>query len=415
MVQAMYQILFVTTDEKGRNKMQKITLKVQSFRRLPNPYKDTADNFPQMFYAMCDVTNLPDEFPMDTNPREQNLKTGVAKRIRESLEAEAERNFFLLNRGILLSVKEVTYTNASNELCLVFEDSDVHGNVDGGHTYKIIKELKNKVTPGTQFVKLEILTGVEDIFTKLASARNTSVQVQIKSIAELEKRFEIIKSIVQQDAIIADRLSFKQNEGGEIDISEILAILNLFNLYEYPNNQTENYPIQSYSGNAKCTERYINTHKELGESIENHYVKMTTILPDILKLYNKLEIKMSDYYAEGNQGGRYGGVKGVSGKSGGQKYFSKIYGQEMDFSTPTGFIYPILGAFRSLVKIKEDGYYDWAIDPFATMDKLGKDLVCTTVDRSRSLGNNPQSVGKDRGHWRTLYITVKMHLMEQQL
>jgi AIPR protein. len=286
--------------------------------------------------------------------------------------------------------------------------------VDGGHTYKIIKELKDKTTPGTQFVKLEILTGVEDIFTKLAAARNTSVQVEDKSIAELEKRFEIIKTVLQNDSTIIGRLSFKQNEDGAIDISEVLAILNLFNLSEYPNNQTDNYPIQSYSGRAKCTERYINAHKKYEAGIDNPYVKMSTIIPDILKLYNKLEVKMNEYYTAGSPGGRYGSVKGVSGGVGRQEQFSKIYGQKMDFSTPTGFIYPILGAFRSLVVIKEDGYYDWAIDPFATMDKLGKDLVGTTVDRSRTLGNNPQSVGKDRGNWHTLYLTIKMHLLEQQ-
>ena len=392
--------------------MQKITFKVQSFRKLPNPYKDAAEGAPQMYYAMCDVTELPDEFPMATNLREQNFGTDVSKRIHASLREEAERNFFLLNRGILLSVKDAAYTNASGELSLVFEDDEVHGNVDGGHTYKIIQELKSQTTPGTQFVKLEILTGVEGVFTKLAAARNFSAQVPITSHAELEKRFDLIKDVLEPS--VNERIAYKQNEKGEMDISEILAILHLFNLLEYPNNQTEYHPISSFSGRTTCAKRYINIHKEHGTNIENPYVRMTTIMRDILKLYNQLEIKMGDYYAEGNPGGKYGKVKGVSGEKGDKKYVSKIYGQKMDYSTPTGFIYPILGAFRSLVTIGEDGYYRWAIDPFVTMDKLGKELVCTTVDRSRTLGNNPQSVGKDSGHWKTLYITVKMYLMERQ-
>jgi len=392
--------------------MQKITFKVQSFRKLPNPYKDAPEGAPQMYYAMCYVTELPDEFPMATNLREQNLNTEVAKRVQASLREEAEQDFFLLNRGILLSVKNATYTNANGELSLVFEDDEVHGNVDGGHTYKIIQKLRGEATPGAQFVKLEILTGVEAVFTKLAAARNYSVGVPVTSHAELEKRFELIKAVLEDS--VNRRISYKQNEKGEIDISEILAILHLFNLLEYPNNQTEHHPISSFSGRTICAKRYINIHKEHGTSIENPYVRMTTIMRDILKLYNKLETQISTYYSEGNQGGRYGGVKGVSGKGGEGKYASKIYGERMDYSTPTGFIYPILGAFRSLVVVGEDGYYDWAIDPFATMDKLGKELVCTTVDRSRTLGNNPQSVGKDSGHWKTLYITVKMYLMERQ-
>jgi len=392
--------------------MQKITFKVQSFRKLPNPYKDVSDESPQIYYAICDVTEIPDDFPMETNPREQNLNTSVAKKIERSLSEESEMNFFLLNRGILLSVKEVKHENAKGEISVVFEDLEVHGNVDGGHTYEIIKSHKNKTTPGTQFVKLEILTGVEDVFTKLASARNTSVQVADKSIAELEQRFEIIKGVL--DKKIVERIAFKQNEKGEIDISEILAILNLFNLHEYPNNQTEDYPIQSYSGKATCTKRYIEMHEKLGESVENPYVKMKKIIPGIFMLYNQLETRMADYYSQGNFGGRYGSIKGVSRRIDKSKFSSKFYGQDMDYSTPTGFIYPILGAFRSLIVVDKEGYYSWAMNPFDVMDTLGKELVGTTIDRSRTLGNNPQSVGKDKGNWRTLFITVKMYLMEQR-
>lgn len=392
--------------------MKKITFPVSSFRRIPNPYSGSTDGVAQMYFAVCDATEIPEDIPMETNPRDQNLKTGVAKKIKASLEAEAERSFYLLNRGLVLSAKEVAYSNAKNELTIVFEDDEVHGNIDGGHTYKIIKELKNKVTPGAQYVKIEILTGVEDIFAQLAAARNTSVQVQDKSIAELEDRFEIIKKILENEPKIMERVIYKQNADGDIDITEILSILNLFNLDEYPNNQTENYPIQSYSGKAKCTDRYIKLHQTCGESINNPYVKMSFIIIDVLKLYNRLETNISDYYAQGTQGGRYGRIKGVSGNAGEGKHSSKFFMQPMDFSTPTGFIYPILGAFRALLEEKADGYYTWKMDPFEVMDILGKELVCTTVDRSRTLGNNPQSVGKDRGHWRTLYLTVKMFVLE---
>ena len=392
--------------------MLEINFQANSFRRLPNPYKGAPEDAPQMFYALCDVTNIPDNIPMDTNPREQNLNKSVPKQIRNSLGGEAERDFYLLNRGILLSVKDVKYKNTTGELCLTFEDTSVHGNIDGGHTYRIIKELKNKTTPGMQFVKLEILTGVEDIFSKLAAARNTSVQVDISSIAELDDRFELVKKVLQDESHILKRLSIKQNEAGDIDITEILAILNLFNLSEYPNNQTESFPIQSYSGKATCTERYIKMHKTFQENIENPYVKMTPIMLDFFKLYEKLETNIGNYYAAANQGGKYGSTKGVSGAANSGRYFSKFFSRGMDYSTPTGFIYPILGAFRALIALKESQYYGWEMDPFAVMDQLGPKLVGATVDRSRTLGNNPQSVGKDRGHWQTLHMMIRMHFLE---
>lgn len=173
-----------------------LTFKVQSFRRIPNPYlkSEEGEKGAEMYIAICDVKDIPDNFPMETNPREQKMTTNVAKRIKESLLNASELNFYLLNRGILLSAKDVSYSNYSNEMTISFEDSEVHGNVDGGHTYRTILQYRDQLDRGQQYVKIEILTGIEGIFQSLAAARNTSVQVQDKSIAELEDRFDIIKN-----------------------------------------------------------------------------------------------------------------------------------------------------------------------------------------------------------------------------
>ena len=89
-----------------------------------------------------------------------------------------ELNFYLLNRGILLSAKDVSFNNYSNELTISFENCEVRGNVDGGHTYRTILQYRDQLDQGQQYVKIEILTGIEGIFQSLAAARNTSVQVQ---------------------------------------------------------------------------------------------------------------------------------------------------------------------------------------------------------------------------------------------
>ena len=65
----------------------------------------------------------------------------------------------------------------------------------------------------------------------------------------------------------------------------------------------------------------------------------------------------------------------------------------------------ILGSLRALVKV-ENGMYAWKPNPFQILDNIGKDLVETTVERSRTLGNSPQAVEKDAGNRKTLYITV---------
>lgn len=120
---------------------------------------------------------------------------------------------------------------------------------------------------------------------------------------------------------------------------------------------------------------------------------------------------MNNYYKEKNPNGKYGSTKGVSIAKNGQTFKSKFLGNDIDYLSPTGFIYPILGAFRALLK-EENGEYVWKRNPFAAADELGGELVATTVERSRTLGNNPQSVGKDSGHWKTLFMTIRLSLLE---
>ena len=95
-----------------------------TFRRIPNPYlkSEEGEKSAEMYIAICDVKDIPDNFPMETNPREQKMTTAVAKKIKESLLNTSELDFYLLNRGILLSAKEVSYSNYSNELTISFED-----------------------------------------------------------------------------------------------------------------------------------------------------------------------------------------------------------------------------------------------------------------------------------------------------
>ena len=80
---------------------------------------------------------------------------------------------------------------ACREVTIDFEDESCHGNIDGGHTYKILLENKDKVLE--QYVQFEVMTGVEAMIADLAEARNTSIAVDAKSMAELREKFDPIK------------------------------------------------------------------------------------------------------------------------------------------------------------------------------------------------------------------------------
>ena len=114
-------------------------------------------------------------------------------------------------------------------MILWLDDPEVHGNIDGGHTLRAILDAKSKNTlSADRYVFMEIIVGL-DSPVELAAARNTSVQVDLKSIAELENSFEVIKDAFK-DLPFADRIQYKMNEHyndsniSEIDVREIIAI-----------------------------------------------------------------------------------------------------------------------------------------------------------------------------------------------
>lgn len=391
-----------------------IIFKIKSFRKIPNPYylsDDGSMKGAEMYYIVCDVKDVPSNIPMDTNPREQKLTTAVAKKIRASLTTPGANNFYLLNRGLLLSAERVTFNSKNETVSVVFSDTGVHGNIDGGHTYKIIQECQPDLEYGQQYVKIEILTGVEDMFQELASARNTSTQVQDKSIAELYNRFDIIKKCINNESF-KDEVFFEENAEGSIDVSDILAILNLYNIDRYPD--LNDYAIVSYNGKKQCIDYYIKQHIENGETLLNPYVKMSKIMVDIFKLYDQLEVKARDYYGGAGSGKKYGLVVGVTKRKDGKPaYKTKFYKNNTDYITPNGFLFPIMGAFRALIDIDSEGYYCWKKDPFYVLDKVGADLMETTVDTSRTLGNNPNATGKNKTLWKNLYMCVAMETMHK--
>lgn len=389
-------------------KNTELEIKVDSFRKIPNPYKEGPGSASQMFTAICDVKDLPEELLewMETNPRKQNIRGGVAKKIKTSLSES--RDFHLLNRGILLSAYDVTYNNYDNKMKLVFTDPEVHGNVDGGHTLRVILENRDELEDGIQYVKLEILTGVEGIFEDLAAARNTSTQVQDKSIANLRDYFDLIKEVISTEEF-EDRVYFMENDDGDIDVGDILAILNLFNIDAYPG--MESFPTVSFSSRKKCIDNYINLYEKVQAGPENPYVKMKPVMVDIFKLYDFLESKMFDYYRAKNPAGKYGAVSGVVTPKDPRKMpKTKFYCKEISHGSPNGFLFPVLGALRALL-VEKDGKYEWTHNPFDILEKVGPDLVCTTVERSRTLGNDPVKVGKDTGNWQTLYMRVMFEAM----
>lgn len=379
-------------------------VKENSFRKLDDPFNSLAKKY--VFYVkICDV---PGGIPMATNPRDQRLTSGVAQAIQESLESN-DGYFHLKNRGIVLSAKSCTYNNQTKEVKIDFADSMLHGNIDGGHTYKIVCEHRDADLD--QYVQFEVMTGVEDIIEKLAEARNTSVQVDEKSMAELQQKFDPIKEGLEGMPFFS-RIAFKQNQQAfdeennkrlkMIDAREIVSIINMFNIDKF-NSMT--HPIRAYSSKAKMLELYL-------EDPES-YRRYVNIMPDIFDLYDAIEMEFATAFNE--TGGRYGRKKYSVYKDGKVIGSSKFGLHEIYYKIPDGLIYPTVAAFRSLVILNEQtGKYEWknGVNPITVWDKCKKNLTNQIMNFASAIGDNPNAVGKDSNIWNLAYMTV---LLQQEM
>ena len=362
---------------------KKITMfcKEKSFRKLEDPFDD-GTSIKYIFYVKVD--DVAEGIPMSTNPREQKLTSNVAKAIEDSLKSN-DGYFHLKNRGIVLSAGSVNYNNRSNEVTITFTDDLAHGNIDGGHTYRIVCEHKGENL--NQYVQFEVMVGVEDIIEQLAEARNTSVQVDVKSMSELANKFDPIKEGLEGMPFFK-RIAFKQNQvyvdpetnknSKMIDAREVVAIIEMFDVRRYSESS---HPLQAYSSKAKMLEYYLDDPE--------YFRKFVNIMPDIFDLYEAVEQDFADAY--NSNGGKYGRKK-YSGYKNDEVIGKTKFGQkDIRYRIPDGILYPIVAAFRTLVVYNEETEkYEWKNNknPISIWNEVKVNLSYKIMGLSMSIGGH---------------------------
>ncbi len=380
-----------------------LEFKAKSFKKMDSPLE--GENRKAKYVCYAKANTIPFELNnwLSTNPREQKMTTNVAKNIKESLIENED--FHELNRGIVLSVNKVTYDNKTNTVQIELEDSEIHGNIDGGHTLRAIFELNEKnMVKDDRYVFMEIFTGI-DSPVELASARNTSVQVDLKSIEELQKSFDVLKDILS-GLEFSNRIAYKMNEHcnddiDPIDVREIIALISMFSqtLYPYKNEDgtlCDQQPIQCYTGKDATLKKFVKIKKEEREEM---LLRMKGIIPDIFKIWEYIETNFA--YLSQKAGKRYTSRKYSKYDDKNIVSKSKFYEKDMHYVVPKGMIYPIVGAFRSLITIDpETNNYKWIKDIDFMLEKMASKLVGIVLDEN---AENTDVLGKNANLWSNLF------------
>ena len=392
--------------------MPKFQMHAREFKKMLDPNRKAEGHTKYVCYL--ETATIPQDLKewTKTNPRDQKMTTDVAKAIITSLQENDD--FHELNRGVVFSVESVSFDTRTETLTVEMTNSDIHGNIDGGHTLHAIFDAQNNenLSLNERYVFAEFFVGLLSP-VELAAARNTSVQVDLKSQEELRKSFETLKQVLKPfpfEKRVAYHMNQHYDEGIQvIDVREVITILNMFNQNLYPTTgqdgfATENQPIQSYTGKETSLKRFLNQGKE---QREKNLTQMAPIVGDIFRLWDTVEREFPQMVK--NTKHHYG-VKKYSKYNNGEVVGQTMFAQsDIKYLVPKGIVYPIVGAFRALISVDpQTGFYSWKKDPFEVWSTLGERIAIMIWDEKEE---NPEYIGKSRNLWTNLYKEVLLHTL----
>lgn len=394
--------------------MANLKFKVEALRSLASPYRKgdkDESTYETIYYLLVDMRELPADIPLDVNPREPKMTTNVAHSLLSAV-VEPETDFYINNRGIVIAAKALTFNSTDSEVTIDIgnqndeNDRFLYGILDGGHTYTAIMQKRGDIPEDLRkFVRIEVITNVQNI-SRLSDARNTSIQVSDMALFNLDDNFSDIKAAIDGQ-VYADQIAYKDNENKPIHVSDLLRLMYAFDIDKYPDDNTA--PVQSYSGKAQVFKRY----KQAFET--PFYKSLTKHLPTLVKLYDTIEHELPEKYKEykkmqGVANPRFGGVRGIEPSETPSK--TEFLSTPTKYSVSSGYIYPIFGAFRSLLKVDETGNaVSWLFDPIDIWDEVGMSIVQNTFETY----TNPQLAGKDKQLWLSNYRIVETQSLRKQL
>ena len=391
-----------------------IKFPVISFRKIPSPYDDKGT---KTYIAIANVKDLPASLDnwREINVRHANLNSGVAKKIEGTLK-DNPSSFFFRNRGITVMSEKVSFNNENNIVEIEMMDKQRNGLLDGGHTFKTIMNFIEYLSEKEKsdidaYVKIEILEGFEanEDIVGIIEARNTSTQVKEQGLQELRKQFEEIKKVLNGKSY-AEQIAYKEYElladGSKktLDIKDILSYLICFDVEKFDKDQ---HPLKAYSTKAEVVKHCT------GENHER-ILKYVSLLPKILELRDIIYLDLPEAY--NSTGGKFGALTGVTeitNKPRMKKIAMPFTEKESRYRIPSGFIYPVLSAFRNLVEVKDEKCI-WKSDPIKLFKDLKVDLAKRIVGSAKD-AKNPNMLGKNVASWQSCYDVVRMEVLERNI
>jgi hypothetical protein len=349
------------------------------------------------------------------------LNRRVYKDVRESLEAKASQlgTFDLMNKGITILALSVKLVDKERKLFEVEVDDEKGGIVDGAHTAKIIEQSNaDGTTPDEQHVEVYIRTGIEeDLITDIARGLNTAIQVQPKSIYNIDGVFDWLKETVSAPRY-KGLFAWKESDSAEYDVRDLIGVLELLNIFDFAND-TGKHPISAYEKWSIPLDKFaIDFEQHRQDPKASKYYRLRGLLCDGLTLYDYIRRDFREVHnRSGGRAGRMNIIEEAGRRGDFQFAFANL--SPSPCCLTKGAAYPILGAFRNYVEVDpKTGDAVWH-GGFASVLRVwgdaAEELVRETYNATKDIGRMPDQLGKNRKHWDNLHMKLQLRILRAQL
>ena len=131
---------------------------------------------------------------------------------------------------------------------------------------------------------------------------------------------------------------------------------------------------------------------------------MKNIIPQIYELYEIIE---TSFASVSIQAGKRYGTRKYSKFDDNNKVGDSLFEQKpLQYLVPKGIMYPLIGAFRSLVQIDSEIGYRWQKNPVDVWKAIGPKLVGLILDEKTE---NPDVLAKNTNLWSNLFKEVYIY------
>lgn len=358
--------------------------------------------------------------PENANAREHSdkaMRFPLAKEIERTFD-ESPQDTILANRGITFAVQSFRYNPDTKTATLKFTDPNLHSNIDGGGSLSVLNKVQRERLEASASIqdlergriRVEIIQGLKNLsdIVTLSHGRNRSKQVKDYSLSNLKGNYNFLKEILEsENSLVKGRIGYNEHAQEDINVLDVLALLTLF----HPQNEEGVIsPSLAYSNRSKL-DSFLTR-----EDLSKGYKQLEPIVMDILKLHDTIYAEFEYGYEAAFKGSktqtRLGRLSGFESKKlAERKYKLPFTSKESNYKIATGYVFPLLNAFRALVHYGETKA-QWKTDPFAFWTKHKATLVKVLIQQIKEIGkDSPNATGKSHSVYQTLYQTAKLELL----